>query len=292
MNLTAAPSYSTATAESMLKAALEYVSSGFAVFPCCHPDAFGDCGCGRQHRDREVGKVPLTRHGLSDATQTVSGVQDLWSRFPLANIGIAVPAWCFVLDIDREKNGYESLARLQDRFGALPETRLVTTGGLGQHYYYRTDSPIRNTTRLAGLDGVDIRGPGGYVIAPPSRHRSGRRYVVSSIWDGPIAPAPAWLIDLCARGRGSTAGNSHGPNVIIEGERNDTLARDAGAMRRRGLSEEGILAALLVENRNRCQPPLSEEEVARIARSVARYTPVSPSAHREPAVRFRGGVRV
>lgn len=66
-----------------------------------------------------------------------------------------------------------------------------------------------------------------------------------------------------------------------EGSRNTTLTSFAGSMRRRGMSQESILAALTIENATRCFPPLPESEIATIARSVAGYAPADvPSARR------------
>jgi len=60
---------------------------------------------------------------------------------------------------------------------------------------------------------------------------------------------------------------------IPDGRRDESLTRIAGAQRRHGASEAAILAALRIENRERCQPPLPDADVRKIARSVARYAP-------------------
>jgi hypothetical protein len=60
---------------------------------------------------------------------------------------------------------------------------------------------------------------------------------------------------------------------ILQGDRNGTLTSLAGSMRRRGMSERAILAAILEENRRRCSPPLEDAEVKQIAASVAKYAP-------------------
>jgi hypothetical protein len=91
-------------------AALDYVNNGFLVIPLCWPKGDGACGCGRNHQAKDIGKVPLTRHGLKDATQTLQGVQDYWGRWPQANVGLAIPPGHFVLDVDIEHGGFESLA--------------------------------------------------------------------------------------------------------------------------------------------------------------------------------------
>jgi hypothetical protein len=68
-------------------------------------------------------------------------------------------------------------------------------------------------------------------------------------------------------------GDSEARHLLFEGSRNCGLASLAGALRRRGLTQSEIEAALLAANRERCVPPLPEAEVLRIARSIARYPP-------------------
>ena len=129
------------------------------------------------------------------------------------------------------------------------------------------------------------------MVAPPSRHRSGRRYRWADAWHPTLvdlATAPPWLLRL-VRSPGSEqlippdgspierkAGGNHSgqlPDVIKEGARNATLTSLAGVMRRKGAGERAIVAALLVENAARCRPRLAKDEVVRIAHSVGRYAP-------------------
>ncbi len=254
----------------MLEKALGYVKAGFPIIPLCWP-IDGKCGCGRGHEGRNIGKVPLTEHGLKDATTTILGVKEYWTKWPRANIGVVIPPEYFVLDVDVAHDGYDSLDKLQEGIGELPKTLAITTGSGGTHLWYKTDQPIKNTTKLAGYDGLDIRGTGGYVVSPPSLHSCGLPYQKSPLWSGPITLAPRSLIELCLQR--IPQGNSNPDRPIVDGERNDTLARDAGAMRRRGFSEEAIIAALLIKNSKRCQPPLPESEVDTIAKSISQYPP-------------------
>lgn len=266
--------------------AFKYIADSFPVIPLCWPDYNGNCACGRGHIDRAIGKVPLTKNGLKDATRTILGVKEYWGRWPKANIGIVIPPGYFVLDIDTEHNGFNSLAKMeQDLDFDLPPTWLVTTGSGGHHYWYKTDKPIRNTARLAGYDGLDIRGQGGYVVAPPSLHRSGLPYETSPVWDGAIVMAPPKLINLCLKPTVTHIQGQNDSTIYLEGQRNDRLTRDAGAMRRRGLSEQAIYAALQVVNQQQCSPPLPESEVRNIAKSISRYNPEP-----EGKPRFKGAI--
>jgi hypothetical protein len=203
------------------------------------------------------------------------GVREYWREWPAANIGIVIPTGFFVLDIDAEHNGFGSLSKLQEDHDLLPPTWLVSTGSGGLHYWYKAPG-VRNTTALAGYQGIDVRGVGGYVVAPPSLHRSGRRYEFAD--NSPVADAPAWLVELVTKRVPPADKASPQGQIIPEGERNSTLASLAGTMRRRGMTAAAIEAALLVHNRECCQPPLPEEDVKRIAASYGRYSipPTTP----------------
>jgi hypothetical protein len=96
-----------------------------------------------------------------------------------------------VLDVDWPQGG-KSLYLLGQQGHVLPETRRAFTGGKGTHYYFQATG---FSNKVGLLPGIDYRGAGGYVVAPPSRHRSGRRYE----WDDRgmnIAPAPDWLLAI------------------------------------------------------------------------------------------------
>lgn len=242
----------------MLEAALDYILEGFRVFP--------------------VGsdKKPLTKHGLKDATQTQLGVKEYWGKYPNAGIGLLTDG-LIVLDFDAGKGGHESKVAIEAQYGSLPRTRTHRTGGGGLHYIYRNpnERDIRNTVSLGGYQGVDLRGSGGYIVAPPSLHESGRKYEVLD--DCEIAPAPSWLLELATKKTQTEAIPEGQP--IIEGQRNATLASLAGTMRRRGMPQSAIEAALLEVNATQCQPPLSDNEISQIAESIVRYPSSEPKAN-------------
>jgi hypothetical protein len=236
-----------------LEAALDYLKEGFRVFPV------------------KLDKTPYTQHGLKDATQLQVAVKEYWAWWPNAGIGLVTDGMV-VLDFDKKSGGAESYKAMVAKFGALPKTRTHRTGGGGLHYIYRNPngSNIRNTAGLAGYAGVDLRANGGYIVAPPSKHISGKCYEVFD--PAPIIPAPSWLVDLIKQQRGTSLAIPSDGEPIPEGHRNATLASMAGSMRRKGMTSEEIEAALLVINR-RCNPPLDPKAVSRIASSVARYQP-------------------
>ncbi|MDP2735772.1 MAG: bifunctional DNA primase/polymerase [bacterium] len=241
----------------LLNAALRYAELGYLVFPC-------------------NGKVPLTSHGFKDATTDPSQIKAWWTKYPDANIGVATgeKSGFFVLDIDvkNEARGFESLAELEREFGELPHTVETITWSGGRHIFFK--SPSRGVGCKTGVrPGVDVKGDGGYVIFPPSVIE-GRIYEweVSHHPDETlIAEAPEWLLNLLDAPSTRAASPTDG-DIIPTGQRNAYLASLAGTMRRRGMTESEILAALLEVNK-RFSPPLSGREVSLIAQSISRYEP-------------------
>jgi hypothetical protein len=177
-------------------AARIYAGLGWPLLPC-HAIAEGRCACG----DVECGspgKHPLLRHGLHDASSITSDVDAWWRRWPAANVGVRTGrrpdgSGLVVIDIDPAHGGDESFEELGRTLGSLPETLSVATGGGGRHLYFRHPEPrIGNSAGRLG-PGIDVRSDGGYVIAPPSLHRSGRSYR----WrPAPIVPLPDSLVRL------------------------------------------------------------------------------------------------
>ena len=164
-------------------------------------------------------------------------------------------------------------------FGQVPETAEVITGGGGRHFFFRySGGAVPKTLAI----GVDLKGDGGYVVAPPSIHSSGKRYQVDGIAGARaflrLAEAPCWLLERIASGTTRREESVGDATKWGAGARNNKLASRAGTMRRCGFSRETIEAALLEENRRRCDPPLADDEVRRIAESVARYKPAHESA--------------
>lgn len=145
------------------------------------------------HPLRPQAKLPATRHGVLDATNEVARVGAWWRLSPRANIGIATgPSGLLVVDLDGEE-GRLSWTRLVGRNGGHQRTRVAETGKPdGLHIYFDGDGP--STTGRLG-PGIDTRGRGGYVIAPPSVHPNGCRYRWRDAV-APIADAPVWLLDV------------------------------------------------------------------------------------------------
>jgi hypothetical protein len=240
--------------------AISYAHRGLAVFPV-----------------RPRTKTPLVEHGHHDATTARPVIERWWQRWPDAGVGIACqPSRLMVVDVDPRNGGDDSLADLERQHGALPKTWRALTGGGGLHAIFAapSDTPLRDGPLIQG---IDLKA-NGYIVAPPSLHASGRRY----IWEVgaepdeiSLAPPPRWLLERLPGNRTSGVARPpdewaaliHGP--IATGERNDTIARLTGYLLRRRPAPRVVLELVRAVNLARCTPPLSDEEVLRTVDSIA-----------------------
>jgi hypothetical protein len=159
-----------------LAAALDYARAGTPVHPC-----------------RPRGKLPLTAHGVQDATVDPQQIERWWGRWPDANVGLATGApGPTVLDVDNPQ-------RFREEFdvGLLNEIPTAATAR-GFHYYFR--GLERGTIKLSF---GELRGRGSYVVAPPSIHETGRVYVWLLAPHGLLPRLISRLAELAADPRGS-----------------------------------------------------------------------------------------
>jgi hypothetical protein len=200
-------------------AALGYASRGIPVLPLhyplphhrgvqpvtddgqlAHPAVGTGCSC-RDPSCGQPGKHPLgslVPHGLKDATTNRARVLAWWTRHPQANIGLACGHRFDVLDVDGPI-GAQAMRTFAGEHALHSSGPLVRTGGGGWHYYLAPTGLGNVCPR--DLEQVDWRGRGGYVVAPPSRHRSGHPYqwVADRDLDTPLAEVPPPLLERLHR---------------------------------------------------------------------------------------------
>lgn len=174
-----------------LSAALHYARSGLAVFPAPR---------GTKMSYKSAAQNGGVRWG---ATKDPIEIRQDWTRWPHANVGVVcgVDSGIFVVETDCGKshgdvNGEESLTGLIHQFhGVWPVTRTAISPSGSRHYYFMWPPKgyvVRNSTsKLA--PGIDVRGEGGMVIAPPSWRPDGEYRWVS---ETDIVRAPYWLLTM------------------------------------------------------------------------------------------------
>ncbi|WP_455649104.1 bifunctional DNA primase/polymerase [Enterocloster citroniae] len=244
--------------------ALHYAGMGMAVFPI-----------------KPRSKQPLTDHGLKDASKDPAQIESWWSRWPTANIGIAtgaVSGGLVVIDLDVDKDkgidGRVTLREWEAEHEKLPNsTWLAITGRGGYHYFYHDTSTVRNRTGI--YEGVDIRGDGGYVVAPPSIHPNGNTYE----WEQdpmlyPLAEASGAVFDFLV---GPVMKDPETipfeiPEQIPDGQRTTTMVKLVCSQQAKGLSDDAIMAAVRAENEAKCVPPLTDQELKKeVFPALTRY---------------------
>lgn len=222
------------------------------------------------------GKEPIIPGGFKAASKDWSTVSNWWRQWPDANIGLPTGFinGFWALDIDGEE-GENSLRLLEAQYGVLPKTIEVITGG-GRHLYFQMPEGIligNSASKIARK--LDVRGNGGYVVAPPSIHKSGKAYRFASAEGTQLAAAAPWLLSIVQANITSEDFLSF-PNLhtlikgVEEGGRNDAVARIAGKLMRQEKNDpQFVLEICLAWNEARCKPPLSPQEVGRTVDSIA-----------------------
>lgn len=244
-----------------LDSALQYARRGWAVLPLAR-----------------CNKVPAIKGGCRSATDDASTVQAWWEGHPDHNVAIATGTpslGLVVVDIDVDgvtgEDGMETLTAWEAEHGELPTTVTAITGRGGLHMYYRCNTPIGCSVNKDL--GVDVRGDGGFVVAPPSIHPNGRAYC----WEndpGEYAVAEAddnvYAFIRHVQGERRRSERFVLPDTIGKGERNDTLFRYASSLHEQGYDDVYIRIALDAVNTGRCDKPLPDSEVGKIVESVTK----------------------
>lgn len=246
--------------DSTRAAAQNYLKRGWSIIPI---------------RPREKRPI-ISWQRFQQRMPTESDVDVWFDRWPSANIAIVTGALSglIVVDVDPAHGGRESLDDLQRTHGPLRDTLEARSGGGGRHLYFaHPGGTVHNRVDLA--PGIDLRGDGGLIVAPPSVHPSGNRYA----WipgHGPgeieLAQPPTWLLERLDKRRGHSVAywRELVGTGVVEGSRNATLASLTGHLLWHGVDTGVITELLLCWNRVRCRPPLSDAEVVRTVASVNR----------------------
>ena len=271
-------------------AAQEYGRAGYKAVPLWWVDLIGQCACPKAWECQSAGKHPIEKNWQKTATTEPQWwSEDLGSgdRYPQANIGLVLEEdTAFALDQDPRNGGDVTLEQIQQRLGDdydMPATVIVRTGSGGRHFYF--EQPEGKTVGNPKFKrGLDIKGVGGLVVAPPSISDKGP-YTFVDKHDLTPVPAPRWLLEaiaehdkqqrgepsrispeviptgrLRAYGKAAMARNaallaSCPPGGGPDGGRNNTLNKCAfvlGQLAQEGITNEDECRALLYEAASAC----------------------------------------
>lgn len=218
-----------------LEAALLYESRGWSIIPV---------------DNLSPEKKPFVRwKEFQERRATPAEIQKWWRQWPTASVGIVTGriSDLVVVDIDPRHGGNP-----QPVLDSADTTMMVATGGGGWHLYYSYPGDVERLPCRVGIaEGVDIRADGGYAVLPPSVHHSGTPYT----WHKEGIPGeltPGMVSDIISSSTGNRVGKGGDPYWFSklwkegapEGTRNDTVARMAGYMAKKGFPQDIVLEML------------------------------------------------
>lgn len=259
----------------MYKSALAYAEiMRWAVFPL-HTIIDGRCTCSN-NECKSPGKHPRVAGGFKSANTDKHLINEWWTRWPNANIGIVTGKVnkIIVMDIDPRNRGNESFEELISIYGPLPTTTEAISGGKGRHILFKYPGPINGGKPIK--PGIDIKADGGYIVAAPSLHKSGQLYE----WDLKchplkvgLASAPEWLLNLVQEdGKVFVKRKAlYWENLlrgVEEGQRNIAATQLTGYLLRRYIDPQATYEIIIMWN-ERNKPPLNKNELQTIVNNVA-----------------------
>jgi Bifunctional DNA primase/polymerase, N-terminal/Primase C terminal 1 (PriCT-1) len=284
----------------VLATALAFARHGHAVFPVNWPTQHPRhperriCSCGRDLRGLPCGspaKHPYGRlapNGLRSAATDPEVIRAWFTDVPMANLGVVTDK-LVVLDIDPRHGGDESLAALEHEH-ELPLTWRALTGGGGEHIIFACPDGVEVKNVVAAQmqtpplgPGIDVRARGGYIVAPPSVHMSGRAYAWSvdhHPQETLMAFAPEWLVArLSSHGPSSAGGQRDATpseawkrftDKIITEYRDMAAAQVAGHLLRHWVDPYLVAGLMHAWNQTYLEPPLTDQELREILNRIAR----------------------
>ena len=261
--------------------ALGYARRGWHVFPVWWVLYPGVCACRQGAECHRIGKHPMPHDGLNWARTDPHMLTKAWAKYPLANIGIATghKSGFVVLDVDTPKGGLDSIrAHFKKIKRGIHPTAGTNTGGGGLHILWKHPG-FAFQNKVGILPGVDVRGDGGYIIAPPSMHECGIRYR----WHKNghplrvrLSSVPEWYYDLDKPKEHEPRGEAP-PDLdnitgrigqILDGGRNVRLYKICARLMLDGHSFADAENAMRRINAECCKPPKPHDELTRILNSA------------------------
>lgn len=178
-------------------AAARYAERGFRVIPLHKVGPDGKtCSCPKGGNCPSAGKHPIHNEWQAAERMTEADMDRRFGGAHPYNIGIATgrTSGIFVFDIDPKDGGWDSMRALAEDHGKdWAGGYRVRTGSGGLHLYfaYPEDFEIGQKAGTVFGKGIDIRGKGGQVVAPPSRNAAGAYELLRDV---EIGPAPDWML--------------------------------------------------------------------------------------------------
>lgn len=242
----------------MINQAIEYAKRGLSIIPC------------------SADKKPLISWlPYQDKRATEDEIRIWWGKYPKANIGIVTGliSGITVLDCDSD----DAISKFQEVYKG---TTACAKTPRGLHYYFKYEPGVRNTVKIAGLD-LDLRGDGGYVVAPPSVNSEGLSYTWQiKMVDSSALDSLESLISFFYISKSQENGYKNGSHksqesqsvteYFVSGRRDSDLFHAANCLIK-GYAEGEFVYQVIKTLAENCNPPFPEKEVeAKIQSAIER----------------------
>lgn len=241
--------------------AVKYLQLGYSVIPVRSDKKGGSLVKWKEYQNRKPTKQEIKKWfdkdnppGIAIVTGMISGI--------------------VVLDLDRHGE-HDGKQIAQSMYDWSYEGPMAKTGGGGIHAIYKHPGQTQPNASAIN-EGIDFRGDGGFIYAPPSPHPSGNQYEwVVAPWETEPEPMPQWLKDEvaedAARLKEQTGAGSELDQAleygVEQGERNEMATKLAGRFFARGNTRNEVMM-LLAQWNQRNRPPLGKEELQKVIESI------------------------
>lgn len=229
----------------------EYVNSGWSILPV-KPDE----------------KRPYMTNWLQymHTKATPNQVENWFNNLAGAGVGVVTGKISNIIVLDVENYCKTPIEELLKRY---PTQLIARSGSGGWHLYYQYPNNVPKVSNRVGIfEGADLRGDGGFIVLPPTRHPNGGLY--EWVQKGIPGVFPLSLLDTESKPFVKNEGwIVEALRGVSEGGRNDTCARLAGYFFKKGLNSD-IVEALLLEWNERNDPPMPLKELRTTLKSIER----------------------
>lgn len=260
-----------------------YVELGLRVIPLHYLEG-ESCSCGDVNCKKPAKHPAIRWKNVNEKNKTSSKFWRKNAENLKYNVGILLPPDVAIIDVDTRKFGHFTYQYLEEELGCLPDTLDIKTGGGGFHRYFLRPKDVRIVSDSDALGlGVDVLASGRLVVAPPSIHATGNKYVWTTFQSPELLPAD-YLENLIVESETAVSVKSDTtaeavkvpaydlPERITKNFRTKKLFGYACWLRGvHGLDREKILYAVTRENDNRCEPKLDSAKLREIAKCAAKY---------------------
>lgn len=280
---------------------------GLYLFPVHTITSERTCSCLKGKDCSSPGKHPFLNIGwkklaTNDFQKLQKTTKNKFVNYAVATGRKSETSGKHLVVVDVDKKEHEILDR-------LPKTFCYKTGSGGYHFWYWSSVPIKNSVSKIALK-VDVRGTGGYVIVPPSKHKSGEKYELLCELSQPLADFPVEMFDLLQKEEAETKTlrknkkktktqldkiatnwwnktpvpeirkSLAGGILIPNGVRNMTIHRLLSSDRAKGVATYEVLMGLANQYRQQLENPetFDDRELRNIVVSVMRYPVYNNSA--------------